>query len=117
MAESIEIIVGEVNDIEARVYARYVGSDDENATGNDQVVLHGTLRGPFCETARTLPAEFAFHNLNQAQPPTAEAVVPDPCTWSPELPHLYEAVVEARQGVDTIAKFQGMIGLRRSSKQ
>ena len=52
MTNEIEIFVGDVTDMEARVFARYCGAD--------HVMLRGTLRGPFCEKARTLPADFAF---------------------------------------------------------
>jgi beta-galactosidase/beta-glucuronidase len=45
---------------------------------------------------------------------TAEAIVPDPCVWSPELPHLYEVDVEARQGERVVGEYHGMIGLRRT---
>jgi len=111
-------------------------------------MLCGTLRGPYCEGARTLPAEFAFRHVetkslsqnrlrrggqahfapktpqNEPVPDgsgigskegglTAEAVVTDPCMWSADVPHLYEVVVEARQGEQVIAEYRGKIGLRR----
>ena len=47
--------MGDVTDMEARVIARYRGA-------GSRIVLRGTLRGPFCEKARTLPAEFAFRD-------------------------------------------------------
>ena len=43
----------------------------------------------------------------------AEAVVTDPCMWSPEMPHLYHVDVEARQGEQVVAEYHGTIGLRR----
>jgi beta-galactosidase/beta-glucuronidase len=107
MADEIEIVVGDVNDIEARVQARY--ADD---AGN--VVVSGTIRGPFCDKAHTLPADYSFRGLGSG---VAEAVVPDPCTWSPEVPHVYRVDVTARRGEEIVAEFRGEIGLRRSSKQ
>jgi hypothetical protein len=107
MTPTIEITAGDVNDVEARVYACYSGANAE------QVVIHGTLRGPYCEGSRTLPAEIAFrHAGNPAQ---AEALIPDPCIWSPDLPLLYHADIEAKRGHETVAVYRGAIGLRRAS--
>jgi glycosyl hydrolase family 2 len=108
MSSEIEIVVGDVSDVEARVYARYRGS----AEG---ITLRGTLRGPYCEGNRTLPAEFAFRGPFKSGVAHAEAVVPDPCLWSAEMPHLYQTDVEALQGDQVIAEYHGAIGLRRLS--
>jgi beta-galactosidase/beta-glucuronidase len=109
MTDSIEIYVGDVTDVEARVFARYVGAE------KDGVVLRGTLRGPNCEVAQTLPAEFVFRDVNSATAGVfvGEAVVTDPCLWSAELPHLYDVDVEAWQGERMVAGYHGRIGLRR----
>jgi hypothetical protein len=106
MDEQFEIIVGDVSDVEARVYVRYDGPEPG-------IRLGGTLRGPFCKNARTLPAEVAFRQIENVAKVQAEAVVPDPCMWTPELPHVYEVNVEARQGERVIDTFHGTIGLRR----
>jgi hypothetical protein len=106
MTPDIEIIVGDVTDVEALVIARYHGSEQG-------IELRGTLRGPFCEKSRTLPAEFVFHSSVKDNDIHAEAIVPDPCMWTPELPHVYQADVEARQGERLIAEYHGTVGLRR----
>jgi hypothetical protein len=104
MSSDIEIIVGDVTDVEARVIARYHGTQSG-------AKLRGTLRGPFCEKARTLPAEFVFRRTGkEAQ---VETLVPDPCMWTLEMPHLYQADVEAWQGEQLVAEYHGTIGLRR----
>lgn len=123
----IEIVVGDVSDMEARLVARYndTGSKDRLENGGP-IVLSGTVRGPYCTNARTLPATFEFHG--EESPPlaasqsgmgknvaVAEAVVSDPCMWSAELPHLYQIDVEARQGERVIAAHHGQIGLRRTA--
>jgi beta-galactosidase/beta-glucuronidase len=107
----IEIAVGDVNDVEAHVYARCTLA----AAAGERVVLSGTLRGPYCAIARTLPAEFVFRELREGAIASARAVVPDPCLWSAELPHVYHAEVEARQGGQIVATFRGDIGLKRST--
>ena len=106
MSSNIEILVGDVTDVEARVIARYAGATKD-------VVLRGTLRGPFCEKGRTLPAEFEFRSSGTGNGAQVETLVSDPCMWTPEMPHLYQADVEARQGEKLIAEYHGTIGLRR----
>jgi hypothetical protein len=115
MATEIEIFVGEVSDVEAHVFARYNGPPalDAGDKTDTRIFLTGTLRGPFCEAARTLPAEFAFREAGSGEAPLAEAVVPDPCQWSPELPHVYHVDVEARRKGRVLARHRATIGLRR----
>ena len=105
MANSIEITVGDVTDMEARIFARFQGAE--------QVVLRGALRGPFCEKARTLPADFPFIDANPRQAGVVEAIITDPCMWTAEMPHLYQADVEALQGERVVAEYHGTIGLQR----
>jgi hypothetical protein len=116
MSYEIEITVGDVNDVEARVFAKLNGTGDAGAATAEPIVLRGTLKGPICDVARTLPAEFAFRSVQDATPPAAEAYVPDPCVWSPELPHVYIADVEARQGDRVVAKYLGPVGFRKATK-
>ena len=113
MLNEIEITVGDVNDVEARVYARYSAPASDAVVETEPITLHGTLRGPHCEMARTLPAVFMFRGVPSASPPTAEALVTDPCAWSHELPHLYQADVVAQQGDQILAEYHGTIGFRR----
>jgi hypothetical protein len=111
MPSQIEIFVRDVSDVEGRVFARYQ-APDRGDDGGEPVALRGTLRGPYCEGTRTLPAEIAFRDLGPKDRGLAEAIVPDPCVWSPELPHLYQIDVEARQGDRLVAEYHGKIGLR-----
>ena len=123
----IEISVGEVSDMQARLVATYQGDMDagNGPPAHALVDLVGTVRGPFCAAARTLPASFVFRSIADEQTPTgsrdrqntatAEAVISDPCTWSAELPHLYQVDVEALQGEQVLAEFHGQIGLQRTT--
>jgi hypothetical protein len=117
MAGLIEIFVGDVNDVEAHVFARYADAETDAAQVAEcgPIVLRGTLRGPYCTQAHTLPAEFRFQDLGPRQTGLAEAIVPDPCIWSAELPHMYQADVEVRHGDKTLAAYHGQIGLKRST--
>jgi hypothetical protein len=105
MDNTIEIFVGDVTDMEAHVFARYIGPE--------RVIIRGVLHGPFSDRGRTLPAEFAFRATNPAQPNLAEAVVTDPCMWSSEMPQVYRVDAVAEEGERLIAEYHGTIGLRR----
>ncbi len=112
MQGEIEIVVGDVNDVEARVFARYLAPRGAAISPGEPITIRGTLRGPNCEFARTLPAVFMFRGVAGASPPMAELVVTDPCCWSPELPHLYQCDIVAEQGERVVAEYHGTIGLR-----
>ena len=114
MAGEIEITVGDVNDVEAYVYARYVPRESVNEREATGVKIRGTLRGPYCETAHTLPADIRFRDQAKGDAPSAVAIVPDPCIWSPELPHVYQAEIEAVIGEQVIAQYRGTIGFRKA---
>ena len=104
MPSSIEITVGDVTDVEARLIARYTGEESD-------VVLSGTVRGPFCDRAQTLTAELVFLPLGSAT--EVEAIVIDPCMWTPDLPHLYQADIEAHRGDELVDEYHGPVGFRR----
>ncbi len=108
----IELEVGDVSNMEARVYVRYRGVAGGAGEPGASIVLRGALRGPYCENAHTLPADFAFRDLGPAKSAAAEAVVTDPCLWSVDLPHLYQADVQAIRGEEIVAEYHGKVGLR-----
>ncbi|HEX4414047.1 MAG TPA: hypothetical protein VH107_10500 [Lacipirellulaceae bacterium] len=105
MKSEIEISLGDVTDMEAQVFARYHGPE--------MVELSGAIRGPFCDKAKTLPADFPFRQIENKARATVLALVTDPCLWSPELPQLYRVDVKAVAGERTIAEYHGTIGLQR----
>jgi beta-galactosidase/beta-glucuronidase len=105
-SDGFTVDVGEVSDLEARVIVRYA---------EDDVRLIGCLRGPFCEKAHTLPAEYPLVR-RAGQESAVEAIVTDPCSWSPELPHLYRVEVEAIRGDTVVSAYHGELGLRRTSE-
>jgi hypothetical protein len=127
MNDAIEIAVGDVNDVEAHVYAIFPASSTAGGYSDDRIEISGTLRGPFCDAARTLPAEYSFrpvteHGLDASQAVAphanqvvAEVIVTDPCLWSPDLPHVYHVDVEVRQVGRVLATFHGQVGLRRTA--
>ncbi|MAT70172.1 MAG: hypothetical protein CMJ58_11700 [Planctomycetaceae bacterium] len=65
-------------------------------TGGEPTHPAGVIRGPFCQFARTLPANFPLQPLPPlaGRPPAAAATIVDPCYWTPELPFEYELQCE-----------------------
>jgi hypothetical protein len=105
-----EVHVIDITEHEATVRVAYRGEGSENAALLG-IVLQGALRGPYCELAHTLPADFPLRAL-QGSSPTAEAMITDPCMWSEELPHLYRAQVAAVRAGEVVAEYHGEVGLR-----
>ena len=108
----LELFFGEANDALARVYARLPRNDLPPG-----VRLDGTVNGPDCKFAATLPSPVPLVEKKVSgtfsETPLAEAVVPDPCFWTPELPFLYRVRVELRRGADVLAAADRMFGIRR----
>ncbi len=54
--------------------------------------IAGVVRGPFCDFAKTLTADFPLQKVIHAglETNSLEALVLDPCYWTPALPFLYE---------------------------
>jgi hypothetical protein len=107
----IDVSVGDVNDVEAHLLAKYTESARSDSNNGDKVDLLGHVCGPYCETSKTLPAEFSFQQVGEG---VARAVIPDPCQWSPELPHVYHVHVVAQRADELLAEYDGTIGLHRT---
>lgn len=73
--------------------------------------LSGTVTGPRREGSRTLPATVRLASVSGRDVPTAEAVLPDPCFWSPELPFLYDVSLELRRGDEVVESSEFSIAL------
>jgi hypothetical protein len=62
--------------------------------------------------AETLPVSVPLVDLGAGPTLLARAAIPDPCFWSPDLPAIYDVVVELRRGGQTIATEPREVGLR-----
>jgi len=94
LADRLELFHGDAHEAAARVYAR-LPQDDSTVGTLAGARLAGQLIGPECRFAQTLPATIQFQDRGAgAGGLLAEAVVPDPCFWTPELPFLYRAKIE-----------------------
>jgi hypothetical protein len=109
-AERLDVFSGAANPAEARIYARLELAADELNCG---LKLSGRVVGPDCAFSHTLPARMPMMDRSGEGVLLLEAVVPDPCFWTPELPFLYRAEIELGQKNETIAKAKRTIGVRR----
>jgi len=74
--------------------------------------LAGTLRGPMCAYSHTLPANFELVDRGPGESLLAAGLVPEPCLWTPEMPHVYETEIELRRGSQVIAHARRLLGIR-----
>jgi hypothetical protein len=102
----VDLFFGALSPAVARVYARW--GEIERP---DFSVL-GTLTGPSCEYAATLPAVSQFVDRGPGGPPLAEAIVPEPSFWTPEMPHIYQAELKLLDGDQIVATDSRIFGLR-----
>ncbi len=82
--------------------------------------LEGRIVGPTCRYSSTLQARIPLAHRGLTTwgdrlALLAEAAVPDPCSWSTELPFLYRAIGDVVVGPATRAAFEQPFGLRRLS--
>lgn len=106
-AESIELFFGDANPAETRVYARLAHAE---LRPGDR--LAGTLTGPYCSRAHTLPATARLVDAGPGESLLAQAIVSDPCFWTPELPYLYRAHVELLRGQTVLESIDRLLGIR-----
>jgi hypothetical protein len=85
-----------------------------DAAAEERIVgLRGTLDGPHCVHARTLPTLFRLHARRDPAGASAEVMIADPCYWTPALPFLYILVVELEMPDGTLVTVSQTLGLRR----
>ena len=111
----IRPLLGRADDMRAEVWLRCTPPAAGAAAIGPLLVVSGTLVGPECSTAATLPTTVSLVDQGtvEGQPPLARGVCTEPGFWTPELPNLYRAEVTLRRGDDVVASGRRMIGLRR----
>ncbi|MEX0938884.1 MAG: hypothetical protein WDZ59_13565 [Pirellulales bacterium] len=103
---AVRVFFGDASPAAANVYAQASGDLPPDAR------LTGSVGGPTCAYARTLAATMPLRDRGPGPTPLAEAIVPDPCFWTPELPYLYQVDVELRRGEQLIARQRHLLGIR-----
>ena len=103
---NLEIFVGKATPANAEVF---VGLPAELA--HDGWSVHGKVVGPICEYASTLLARVPLLPC-PGRGPWWQAVVPDPCFWTPELPYQYRVEITLKRGSEELAVTPREIGIR-----
>jgi hypothetical protein len=103
----LDVFYGDLTVSRATVYARLPASAERAG-----MTLAGHVRGPRCATAQTLPATAPLVDLGPGPTLLARALVTDPSFWSPDLPAIYDVVVELRRGSEVVAQTKRQIGFR-----
>jgi hypothetical protein len=110
--DRLDLFHGEASTTLGRVYARLPASPETAGC-----TLAGRVVGPICRWANTLPATSPLVarpqvDNRQTEPLLAEAVVPDPCFWSDELPMRYTVELKLQRNKETIATTERTIAFR-----
>lgn len=107
MNDQIEIILGEATDSHAHLYVR-ASVDAKQMSG-----MTGSLVGPECRYARTLPSSYSLSPMATTTGLLAELVIPDPSFWTPEMPLLYRLDMQLRSTAGETHAFSRLVGIRR----
>ncbi len=116
------VVLGPCDDMRAEVFVSLPRPPEPRA---DAVRLTGTLTGPQCRLATTLPTTARLIDMGPPASPTgsadreppavlvARAVLTEPSFWTPELPNLYRLDAHATADGRTVASCERLVGLRR----
>jgi hypothetical protein len=107
----VALVLGPSDDLRAEVFIRVWLPQGVAAAR-----LEGTLVGPRCRRASTLPAEARLAAIAPAPgvaAALARTVLTEPSYWTPDLPNLYRLEARLADGDRTVATFELMVGLRR----
>lgn len=107
LLSGLQVFFGDTNAAEARVYARLPMSDALKGCR-----LTGKVMGPTTMYGHTLSASIALVDRGPGATLLAEAIVPEPCFWSPESPFLYRAVVGLSRGNEILTAVHCTVGIR-----
>lgn len=108
MLDELDVFFGDATAHSARLYARSPRPADGDAWS-----LEGFVRGPFSSHGQTLPANSPLVDGGLGPTLLGEAVVPDPCFWTPENPTLYEIQLRVLHEGREVAADSRTLGIRR----
>ena len=111
----IAVVLGRADDMRAVVYVRLIEAPPATAGGRWH--LRGSLSGPRCQHASTLPTTAHFRMLPAASAgvnvPTTEAILVEPGFWSPELPNRYQLELTITDEAGGCWQHSQLVGVRR----
>ena len=103
----LDVFYGDLTANRAYVYARL-----PRIAGAESYSLSGEIRGPRTSTAATLPTTIRLEDQGPGPTLLGQAIVPEPCFWSPDLPGIYDVTVNLLHGEETVATVHRQLGLR-----
>jgi len=107
----ILVLLGRCDEMRAEVYARLVARP--SMAGSGRLALLGTLVGPRCGTATTLPTTVRWIDAAAGASVMARAVLTEPSYWTPELPNLYDVDLQIIAEDRPLLRVARAVGLRR----
>jgi hypothetical protein len=109
----IRPLLGRADDARAELWVRCLPPP---GAADGPLEAGGTLTGPRCATAATLPATFQLVDQGHlpGRAPLVRGVCTEPGYWTPELPCLYDATVELRRAGRVVAAGARPVGFRRA---
>lgn len=84
-----KIITTSYDPAKAELHLQYTGMEAFDATS-----WKGSVIGPYCHGRQTIAIA---HTLEASSGDAFTVRIPEPCYWSPEVPFLYEVVLESSQ--------------------
>ena len=112
LLNNLDVFYGDLTANLAYVYARLPRSTEPSSAEPGEWSLTGTVRGPRCLHAQTLPTMSRLVDMGPGPTTLARAIVTEPCFWSPDLPALYDVTVKLQRGSEVMATAQRELGLR-----
>ena len=107
MLTNVEVFYGTATPQQAKLYVR-LGREGIPA----DATLRGSVVGPECEFAATLPAKVVLRDLGAGDTLMASASIPDPVFWSGRLPARYRVRIELCVGEEVLAREERLVGMR-----
>lgn len=117
------VFYDDAGEASARIYALAAPTIDGRLLTVDELAecrLMCRVEGPKCRYSTTLPTRVKLThrgvtNWGDLPALVAEAYLPDPCPWSPELPFLYRVIGNVYLGERLIAEIDQTFGVRPMS--
>ena len=116
----VAVSLGPCDELGAQVYVRAVSpqAPGEGAPDapRDRSRLEGTLEGPRCRHATTLPTSVRIVDLGGGGAPgvlVGRAVLTEPSFWTPQVPSLYRLDARLVGATGDVAHCTRLVGLRR----